>query len=288
VRQGNVAFLSSALPWEWLGGIREYGEMMAKNLGLGRLTRRAMQPFIQTLISTPLQEALNRQYRPHVLDAKQIAGAFIRGEIDRATYADKLAGLGFTDEDTNTLIADTYTRLDQQELVLLHETGAISDADFITGIQKLGFNTSDAPLLIQARQLQAVQGADRKYADILADQLIEGQIDQGTYTSAVNALRIPKLEADALTRNAVARKFLHQAHLSLGFLKRAYMNATITLDEYLAHAHALGYTQDDVDLLEQELLVEQKIAADKVKARAAKVAAKASATKKTPTPPTGP
>lgn len=288
VRQGNVAFLSSALPWEWLGGIREYGEMMAKNLGLGRLSRRILQPYIQTLVSTPLQEALNRQYRPHVMDAKQIAAAFIRGDIDRSDYSDKLAGLGFSDGDIGLLIQDTYTRLNQAELVLLHETGAISDSDFQRGITNLGFNVSDAPLLIQARQLEAVQGADRKYAEILADQLIEGQIDQAAYTTAINSLRIPKLEADALTRNAVARKFLHQAHLSLGFLKRAYMNSTITIDEYLAHAASLGYTQDDVDVLEQELLVEQKQAADKVKARAAKIAAKASATKKVPTTTTGP
>jgi hypothetical protein len=287
VRQGNVAFLSSAIPWEWLGGIREYGEMMAKNLGLGRLVRRALQPYIQTLISQPLQEALNRQYRPHVLDAKQIASAFIRGDIDRSDYAERLKGLGYKDGDIDLLIADTYTRLNQQELLLLEETGAIGQSDLVKGLQQLGFNTSDVPLLIQARQLETVQGADRKYAAILAVQLLEGHIDQGTYTAAVNALRIPKLEADAITRNAVAEKDIRHKQLSLGFLKRAYFNAAITLDEYIAHAQALGYTPDDVDLLEQELLVEQKINADKIKAKAAKAAAKATATKKVPPTTTG-
>lgn len=287
VRQGNVAFLSSAIPWEWLGGIREYGEMMAKNLGLGRLTRRALQPFIQTLITAPLQEALNRQYRPHVLDAKQIASAFIRGDIDRSDYADRLTGIGYTDGDINLLIADTYTRINAAQLVLLHETNAISDSDLQTGLQKLGYNTGDIPLLIQARQLEFVQGADRKYAEILARQLVEGQIDQASFTSAVQALRIPKLEADALTRNAAAEVQSRHKHLSLGFLKKAYLNSVITIDEYLTFALQLGYTQDEVDILEQELLVEQKQQAAKVKAKAAAAAAKATASKKVPPAPTG-
>jgi hypothetical protein len=285
VRQGNVAFLSSALPWEWLGGIREYGEMMAKNLGLGRLVRRALQPYIQTLISTPLQEALNRQYRPHVLDAKQIAGAFIRGEIDRSTYSDLLTGLGYKDRDIELLIADTYTRLNQGELLLLNETGAISDNDLLAGVQKLGFNSSDIPLLIQARQLEQTQKLDVAYAEMLADDLAEGRIDQGTYTSILSTLKIPPMVRDAATRNAAHRTERRHKHLSLGFLKRAYMNAVITIDEYLAGAAALGYAQDEIDLLEQELLVEQKNAADKVKAKAAAAAAKAA---KKPTPPPTP
>lgn len=277
VRQGNVAFLSSALPWEWLGGIREYGEMMAKNLGLGRLTRRALQPFIQTLIATPLQQALNKQYRPHVLDAKQLASAFIRGEITQDDYTGRLQLLGYTDGDATLQISDTYTRMRLEDLFILHETGSLSDVDFGKGIAALGFNPNNLGNLVLARQLTAVQGADRVYAGILAEQLLAGTISQPDYTAAVQALRIPKLEADALTRNAVARKTAHQRQLSLGFLKKAYLDATITLQEYLDHAAALGYSQDDIDILEFELLAEQKAAADKVKAAAAKQAAKGAA-----------
>jgi len=286
VRQGNVAFISSALPWEWLSGIREYGEMMAKNLGLGRLTRRALQPFIQTLISTPLQQALNQQYRPHVMGEKQIAGAYIRGEIDRSDYAKRLALMGFTDSDIDLLIADTYTRMDFSDAFLLHENRIITDSDLQKRISDLGFNTSDIGLMLQARQLQSVQGAERKYADILAEQLFDGVISQSDYDAKVNELRLPKLETDALTRNAVARRNHKHKTLSLGFLKRAYLDASITLDEYLAHVTAMGYAQDDVDILEVELLFAQKAAAAHKAAKAA-AAAKKAAGKGGTTPPAG-
>src|SRR5207244_1753262 len=70
VRQGNVAFISELIPIEFnfLGGLREYGETLAKNLGLGRLSRRALQPLIQTLIADPLQWQLNTTYRPTLLN----------------------------------------------------------------------------------------------------------------------------------------------------------------------------------------------------------------------------
>ena len=287
VRQGNVAFLSSALPWEWLGGIREYGEMMAKNLGLGRLVRRALQPYIQTLISMPLQQALNKQYRPHIMDAKQLASAFIRQDIDHSDYVKRLALLGYTDADAEILIRDTYSRPSVKELMLLHETGNLGDSDLQKGLQSLGFNTSDIPALILSRQLEMVQSEDRDYAKILVEQLVAGVISEGEYQSQFSALRIPKLEADAVTRNANARRHHHIRELSLSFLKKAYMHASITLDEYLAGARDLGYEQDQLDMLEQELLVEQKESAAAAAKRAAKNTAKKTTTSKTPGTPLG-
>jgi len=287
VRQGNVAFLSSALPWHWLEGIREYGEMMAKNLGLGRLVRRALQPYIQTLIASPLQEALNRQYRPHTMDAKQLASAFIRSDIDRSDYVHRLEGLGYKTGDIDLLIADTFTRLREHDVFLLEENGLISSSDAQARITALGFNTSDVPLIRQARELDAVQGADRQYAAILTDELLAGVMTQGDFDAAINALRVPKLEADALTRNAAARMQSRRKHLSLGFLKRAFIDGQITVDELMRHVLELGYSQDDADLIEVELLLQ--VSEHKTKAAAkAKAAATKAAGKTPPTPPTVP
>jgi hypothetical protein len=286
VRQGNLETIATAMPENirMFEGIRSYGELMAKNLGLGRLSRRVLQPIIQTLYATPLQQALNLQYRPHVLDAKQLAGAYLRGHITQDQYKQGLALQGFTEADMGLLVEDTLTRLNVPELFILHENGSLSDTDFQARIRALGFDANDFTLLIQSEQYKAVQGADRVYAGLLGDDLADGAITQAAYDEAVSTLRIPKLEADALTRNAVHRRTHRVKYLSLGFLKRAYLDATITLQEYTDHALALGYSQDDVDILELELLVEQKQAADRVKAKAAKIAAKA-APKATKTPP---
>jgi hypothetical protein len=278
VRQGNVAVFSDALSFHLLAQIREYGEMMAKNLGLSRLGRRALQPFVQTLIATPLQQALNQQYRPHVMDAKQIASAFIRGDIDRSDYAKRLTLLGFTDGDINLLISDTYTRLRLEDVFILHENGIVTDDDLNKRVAALGFNSFDTPLLLQARMFSSIAGVQREYVKAAISDLQHGVIAQSVFESDVDSTNLPKEEKRWYKILGENRASGRRKALSLGFLKRAYLDASITLEEYLAHALALGYSQDDVDILEVELLFDQKkqaaLAATKAAAAAKKAAGK--------------
>ena len=279
VREGNLATIATALPeqFRFFEGIREYGELMAKNLGLGRMSRRALQPLIQTLIATPLQQALNVQYRPHVLDARQLAAAYLRGGIDLSDYKARLATLGYTDGDAALQVADTLTRLPLESVYLLHENGFLTDTDFMDRVRALGFISDDFGLLIQAKNLEQVQRADRSFVATAIHDLQAGGIDLATFNADVDATSLPRVEKDALKRNGANRIAGRHKQLSLGFLKKAYLDSTINLQEYLQHAAALGYSQDDIDILEFELLAEQKAAADKIKAAAAKQAAKAAA-----------
>lgn len=283
IREGNLETISTILPADirMFEGIRSYGRIMAKGLGFGRMSRRVLQPLLQETIIKPMQLALNKQYRPSVLDIKQIALALIRGDIDKADYKDRLALLGYTDTDIEVLLADTYVRLSLNDVYLLFSTGEIDEADFRERMALLGYFPDDVDVVKKARDLAAVQIADRAYAVLIANDLVAGTITQGDYESAVDDLRLPRIEIDALTRNAVRRKVIRHKHLTVGFLKKAYLEKAITLDEYLTHVADLGYSQDDIDILEQELLIEQKAEADKLKAAAEKAAAKA---KKTTTP----
>ncbi len=286
VRQGNLETIATAMPENirMFDGIRAYGELMAKNLGLGRLSRRALQPLIQTLITDPLQQDLNVQFRPHMLDAKQLATAYLRGGIDLSDYKARLARLGYTDGDATLQVSDTLTRLPLESVYLLHENNFLTDTDFLDRVRALGFVAEDFGLLIQAKNLEQVQRADRSYIETAMHDLREGLIDLSTFNSDVDATSLPKVEKDALKRNGGNRVAGAHRHLSLGFLKRAYLDAVITLQELLDHLAALGYSQDDIDIVEVEVLTEQKKAADKVKALAVKRAAKTAA-KATKLPP---
>lgn len=285
VRQGNVAVLTDALSYHLLGQIREYGEMMAQNLGLSRLARMAMKPLMTTLVAGPLQEGLNRQYRPHTMDAKQIASAYIRGEIDRSDYSDRLKGLGYKDHDIDLLISDTYTRLDFRDVFTLHENGIISDSELQARIAALGFNTSDIGLMLQARNFEAIAGIQREYIKGAISDLQHGVISQATFEADVDNTNLSKEEKRWYKILGANRTSNKHKQLSLGFLKRAYLDASITLDEFIQHALALDYSQADVDLLEVELLFEQKQHAERAAKKAAAAATKlAGKPPKTPPP----
>lgn len=276
VRQGNLEVISTAIPesFRMFEGIRAYGELMAKNLGLGRLSRRVLTPILQETVIGPMQLKLNAQYRPKVLDVKQLAAAFIRGDIDRSDYMTGLALAGYTDRDAGILINDTYTRLSVGEIFTLHETGRIDDAEMLTRMQALGYNSFDVPLFRQARVSELVRTIDRAYIVTAITDLHHGLIDLGTFSADVDATILTQEEKAAYKRNGANRAAARGRLLSINFLKKAYLNSSITLGEYLAHAAELGYEQGDIDILEQELLVEQKAEAAKIKAQAAKIAAK--------------
>lgn len=277
VRQGNLETISTALPesFRMFEGIRSYGELMAKNLGLGRLSRRVLTPILQETVVGPMQRKLNQQYRPANLDTKQIASAHIRGDFDNSDFSNRLAMLGYTDDDIVVLLRDTYTRLSVGELFTLHETGNLSDSDNLKAMQALGYNTFDVPLFRQARALELVRTIDRAYIVTAITDLHHGLIDLATFTADVDATILTPEEKAAYKRNGANRAAARGRLLSINFLKKAYLNSSITLGEYLAHAAELGYEQSDIDILEQELLVEQKAEAAKIKAQATKIAARA-------------
>lgn len=285
VRQGNVAVLTDALSVHLLGQIREYGEMMAENLGLGRLTRRALQPFIQTMISTPLQQALNQQYRPHVMDEKQLAMAYIRGNIDASDFTSRVQKMGFTDGDIQLLLEDTYTRLPLRHIFKLNETGFLSDSDAQKAIQTLGYNSSDIPLLRQATSLEEVASLDRQYAAHAESDLVSGAISLDTFNSDIDSTTLSAIEKQYWKRNGANRVVRQRKILSLAFYKKAYLDGQVSIDEVLTFMQKLGYTQDDIDLYEVELLSQQAEKKAAAAAKAAKAAAKAAAGTASSTPP---
>jgi len=286
VRQGNVATLTDALSIHLLGAIREYGEMMAENLGLGRLVRRALQPFIQTLIATPLQQALNQQYRPHVMDEKQVAMAHIRGNIDNSDFNTRLQLQGFTDGDIQLLLEDTYTRIPLHHIFKLNEAGFLSDSDAQARITSLGFNSFDVPLLRQAVSLDEVASLERDYIKGATIDLQHGLISQADFEAHVNSTTLSAIVKQFYIRNAENRLISHRKTLSLAWYKMAYLDGQVTIDEVMTYMRDAGYTQDDVDRYEVELLSKEAEKKAAAKAKAVKTAAKAAKATPSSNPPT--
>src|SRR5271157_4781422 len=57
---------------------------MAKNLGLGRMARRALQPLIQILVADPLMYKLQEDYRPKRIGAMPAIKKYFRRNVRAA------------------------------------------------------------------------------------------------------------------------------------------------------------------------------------------------------------
>lgn len=287
VRQGNIAVLSQFLSANGVLGtqeFREYGEMMARNLGLGRLSRRALQPLIQTMISDPLQQALHQQYRPKILTEKQYVTAHFRGEDDLDAYHANMALLGYSEERADKILRDEFKLPDLKQLVFLKRAGQIEESDFRTRARAQGWNLAELDLYQKALDLEEVRAATLRFTDILTRQFVNGWLTDEEFAGAVNKLDLPDLLKAEIIGNAFQLLSLPRRLLTLTEMENAYIHATIDLDEFKAYLVRRGYSEDDQSVLVIELLLKAGNAEAHAKAKADKAAAKLAKPPKPPTP----
>jgi hypothetical protein len=256
IRQGNVETILSLIPEEYrfVDGIRGYGELMAKNLGLGRMARRALQPLVQTLVADPLTYKLQEQYRPKRIGSTPAIKKFFRDPTFEQQMRKELGQEGFSDDRINDLIEDQQPLLSARELIDFAFRsglpGAASGSDVPVELGQLlsrhGFTPNDQfRLLTVARPVLK----ENEIGLLFANQIID---------EATANLHMGKLGYDtdtaALALKAHSLQHHHARQLGLAELKKAFHNAVIDLLELKAHLTAQGYSDDDIQIITLDLL----------------------------------
>src|SRR5208337_4385497 len=159
IRQGNVETILSLIPEEYrfLDGIRTYGELMAKNLGLGRMARRALQPLIQIRVADPLMYKLQEDYRPKRIGAMPAIKKYFRDATFEQQMRKELAQEGYTDARIDDLITDYRPLLSERHLVeslfrfgnATVSVGATTTASITDLLAQRGYSAADIDRLIQ-------------------------------------------------------------------------------------------------------------------------------------------
>jgi hypothetical protein len=256
IRQGNVAAMCEAMPKElgFLSGFRDYGEQMAKNLGLGRMARRALAPLIQLTIADPLTWKLNQLYRPKMLAEAQMIHRFFRDPSTKDRMVADLAKLGYSDETQADLIADAQALLPEREIIeyafrfgaTTSTIGGQSALDPKSLLMQRGFTSDDADKMI------AVSRPVLKENEISL-LYVNGAMDQTTALSYFTKLGYDDATA-ALALQAHSFSHQHAHRLGLGMLKKMLHDNVIDILEFAAHLTAQGYSADDIKLLQLEFL----------------------------------
>lgn len=261
IRQGNVAFFTSMIPEDYrIGdGLREYGELMARNLGLGRMARRALQPLIQTLIADPLQWQLNRTYTPKTLGATQAIRAFNRGLITQDLYNQEIAFDGYNSERANALTEETLEQLSNGELYTLFRYGNIDQGQLKILLKRRGVHPVDADRYIMAQELSDADSAVSEMMATLKTQRLNGVLDDAALTNQLQGLPISQEYADRYHAAIGQELALPRRVLTVAELQYAYKYGMIDLDQFTARVTALGYSSDDVAFLVRDATVKNRL-----------------------------
>lgn len=289
VRQGNVAFLTSLVPEEFrfADGFREYGEQMAKNLGLGRLTRLAFRPLLDILVATPFKWDLNQQYHPQRFNAGLLGNPFLGLTVDHDMIVKDLDLEGWSEDRITELIKIHQKRLSIEELDLVQRYSTLSQSYLDQALRESGYPDELQGAILSIVELKRADAAVGALVAELETRTADGHISVDQLKAYFDALPLSDLEKRYRLEAAEFKvKAPHKA-LTLAEVQSGFEQGVLTLDDVQAFIVAQGYSADDANtLLSLTLLKAAKL--DEAKAVAnfnyeKKVAAARS--KNLPTPP---
>jgi hypothetical protein len=266
VREANIEGLTENIPFG-LGTIfKQYSEAMRTNLGIGRMLRFALRP-IMGLVADQLKWAINLQYRPKLLNPAEAARAFLSEVYSLDEYkAEAAMGDGLSDRRALAVLDQHTRRPALNELLILRAAGQLDDIAFDRFLKRDGFEPNSAQLVRMAHDLEPARRVALAVAEHQLLAYAQGNITGQALRDFVDGLKslgfmltpgeVTALEAVASRISTTVK--LRPRHLSVGQLKKAYIDGTITLMEYEEHLTGLGYDESDVQILGIEVLIDAK------------------------------
>lgn len=252
VRQGNVSFLQSIFPFDWLEGVREYGETMGRNLGLGRMARQAMHPLIQTVIADPLQWQLNQKYRPKILAPAEAVRAFNRGLIGQDLFNQEMAWAGYTDERIKALQQDNLVQLAVAEVYELLKWGKITEDVALALLSRFGYDGATADHFLAAERVKEADPHIAQLLSVIRTQRVGGFIDAPTFRGVVDSLPLGQEAKDRFV-NAVGQEIeFPRRRLTLAEAQAAFVDGIFDATDLDAWLAVEGYD----DLSHQTLFLQ--------------------------------
>jgi hypothetical protein len=259
IRQGNVATFAEFLPEEFnfVGGLREYGELLARNLGLGRLARQALRPLMQTMVADPLGWKLNQMYRPKLLSEGQAVKAFHAGYIDRPELNRILSYQGYSDTGIDVLIADYSKPWHPSQLYALLRSGTIDDTEAVGRLVDQGIPEVTAGELWQAyksEQKQTLVDAELQQYLHLARQ---GWLSVAALRDIIANTQLTPDEYEHYNHMAGIIAEYPRRHVTESEIERAFLGGIVDMSAVQSYWKDLGYSDTGIQTLSLLLLQKQ-------------------------------
>jgi len=285
VATGLIGLLGEIESLGFIDAFREIPEQMARNLGLGRLSRQALKPLVKTLVELPYTWWLNQRYHPKIPTIQEVVNPFAQAVFQ----PDAIAAIGDLNGYAPGYISE-FIRIHQKKLNVtdvdtLVRWGLWTEDAGLQYITDLGYNDQDAQTALHLEELRRADNYVRKFVDLLLTDVRDGHIQPADLESQITSLPLAERErAMILILSGVGAKTPHKS-LSLAELQQALVDGVVTLDEVDAHLTAAGYVGDDQNTLLALTLLKVARVAEAVKVTQYKYDLALAAAKKKGEPP---
>jgi len=274
---GVLATLGGLVPAIHLDDIREIGEQVAGNLGLGRLGRQVLRPVVQILMEEPYKWWINERFRPTQFTALDVVNPYTAQTMDPKLVHDSLALQGYSDDKISALIQLHQKKISESDAFLLLEHDQGTEDDFLLRMKNLGYSLTDAEMQKHIMLIKEEVAIQTRIVDVAMASYRHGVITRDEFSAVVKqAISEPSLQALTMTLADFNSRLPHRS-LIIGELTQMLTQNVITLDDFDTYLENLGYSPQDTDNLRILTLLNINAKEAAAKAKAAAAAAKTAA-----------
>jgi hypothetical protein len=266
--------LGACVPILHLDELRELGEDVATNIGLGRLVRRALTPLIQILVAQPLTWALNTKYLPTQFKEAELVNPYLGATLPHDQLYNAMHLLGYSDDKIQAFIQMHQKRLNPAEVKLLVDNNLWSQQDGLTYISNLGYPAELAGTIMTLEDIREEKGWVDKFIAELETDVVRGVITTDEFESLLNGApgsgapgvltnttglplsqHIKDLILSTVTYKVAAGKRTRAERLSEGELMELFEAGLLTASDLNTYWTARGLPDADQNLRMQLILL---------------------------------
>lgn len=247
---GIIGALGGLVPFIHLDEMREIGEEVARNLGLGRLHRQVMRPLINTLIATPYQWYLNQKFHPTQFREADLVNAFQQTVMPHDVIFKAMDLLGYSQDKIEELIRLHAKKLTMSDIELFFRWQIFTADQASAEARKLGYLDETATAAMFAEQLKRTDADVRLLVDAAETAAVEGHITVDDFSTLLGSLPLAPREKDFRLQAMQFKVKAPRTHLTLAQAQSAFEQGlwdVTQLEDYLV---ARGYGADDVNTIE--------------------------------------
>lgn len=243
--QGTVGlgFLTQDLP-----DVAKLDDLLERALGMGRLSRRVLHPYLDALVVTPLTRKVNRTFLPEIPSAGQLVTALGRGRIQEEPFFQAMAEHGFSREWAAALRVEHKAKVGRDAVGLAYRQGWLGLDDARRLLKEEGLEDADVLFILETWKQDRLRTYLGQLVPLAIDMFADREIEASELGTLLDMAGLSPEERDAASTLATFKRG-RPKHASKADMERAFALDIITEGELRAFYEQEGYAPPTVDML---------------------------------------
>lgn len=183
---GIMGLIGGMVPYGHWDELRELGEEVARNVGLGRLVRQALMPLVHILVALPATWYYNTKYLPAQFTEGMLVNPFLAATLPHDQLYNAMHLLGYSDDKIQAFIQMHQKKLGVHEVKLLVDAGLWDQQTAQTYIQNLGYPQELATTVLEVEEVREERGWYTKLVDDLERAVLAGALSEDEFAQIIN------------------------------------------------------------------------------------------------------